>query len=95
MIEGAVILIAGLLIGRFVPARRTKPEQRQPEPICGCRHGRHDHDPATGVCNGQKKVYRYDPLTELEVLDGYAPCTCRQYTGPEPLPQYYAPEITG
>lgn len=95
MIEGALILLAGILAGRFLPTRHTKPKVRQTAPVCGCEHGRHDHDPATGACNAQIKTYKYDPVTEREVLHRYSPCTCRQYTGPEPLPEYYAPEITG
>lgn len=96
MLEGALILLAGILIGRFAPARRKGPKPpKQIAPVCGCEHGFHDHDPDTGACNGLMKTYRYDPDSQCEVLDAYEPCTCRRYTGPEPLPQYYAPEITG
>jgi len=95
MLEGALILLAGLVVGRFLPARRKQRKAKQIKPVCGCEHGLHDHDKATGACNARSRTYRYDQATEFEVLDGYVPCTCRQYTGPEPLPEYYAPEITG
>jgi hypothetical protein len=61
MLEGALILLAGILIGwvaRSLPARR-----KDPKPVeAGYEH---------------------------------KPCACRRYSGPEPMPTYYAPEIAG
>jgi hypothetical protein len=93
MLEGALILLAGFVVGRFMPGRRRKPKPPKPiKPICGCGHGYHDHGAESGACHGQKKKYRHDGLSE--VMDGYMPCTCQRYTGPTPLPEFYAPEIT-
>lgn len=91
---GAAIYAGGFLMGRFLPARRKGPKPAEPpQPLCGCKdgnggHHHHSyHDPKTGECHGQVYVgywssqYHYDP------------CTCRQYTGPQPLPEFYAPEI--
>lgn len=47
--------------------------------ICQCEHGLAFHDRTTGDCAGRGH------------LD--APCGCRQYIGPEPLPAFYAPEL--
>jgi hypothetical protein len=51
MIEGAVIAVVALLIGRFLPARRRAPKAPKPiEPVCGCGHHHAMHD-ADGTCN--------------------------------------------
>lgn len=57
--------------------------------ICGCGHHLSFHDREAGSCEHLEQVYlgngRYgNPLA----------CTCRQYSGPQPMPEYYAPEIT-
>lgn len=86
MIEGALILLAGVLVGRFLPGRRRKlkpmPERK---PVCGCGHGLHDHDE-----DGCKAQVCYDRL-----LGSWRQCTCRKYVGPQPLPEFFAPEISG
>lgn len=95
LIEGALILLGGLLIGRFMPARPRAPKPRpEPQPVCGCTHGYHDHDPASGACHGKTKAYRFSTSFRREVFDKYVGCTCRRYVGPEPLPSFTA-EIGG
>ena len=79
--EGALILLAGILLGRFLPGRRKEPEL--PAAVCGCKHHHSMHDPQTGHCHGE--VYRGDYV--------YVACQCRRYTGAEPLPSYVATEI--
>ena len=77
-IEFAVIALAGVLIGRFLPNRRKRNDLKPIKPICGCKHHLSYHDPATGRCrNGD-----------------WGGCACRQYSGPQPLPEYFAPEMT-
>ena len=83
VLEGALILLAGIAIGRFTPGRRRK--SKKPKPICGCGHGLHDH--GKDGCNAQ---VCYDRL-----YNRWRECTCRKYVGPEPLAELYAPEITG
>ncbi len=96
LIIGGGLLAAGYGSGR-VGRRRRHPRAPKPvpppKPVCGCGHGIHDHDPATSKCHGTKKAYRWDGFRE--VLDKYVSCTCRQYSGPQPLPEFYAPEIGG
>jgi hypothetical protein len=78
LLEGAGILLSGMLAGRFWPARRKGP--RPPKPVCGCRHHASYHEAGTGPCHFNEHYAGY--------------CRCRQYTGPQPLPEFYAPEIT-
>jgi len=59
------------------------------QPVCGCRHHLAYHDKKTGQCNNfQPGVQQYGkPGTKIQ-------CKCRQYVGPEPLPEYFSPEIS-
>lgn len=92
MLEGALILLAGILIGRLWPVPRKGPKPVQA--VCGCKHHHSMHDPETGACNARE---RGNPLrwagngnpVEWDWLD--CPCLC--YSGPEPLPTLFAPEI--
>ena len=93
-IEVGVAVIIGVLLGRFLPNRRKGPKP-PPEPVCGCGHHHSYHDPATGECHGQTKG---DPI-KFDI-GGYATaykqvqCSCKQYSGAVPLPEFYAPEVT-
>lgn len=90
MLEGALTLLSGIVVGRVLPARRRVPKRPSPtEPICGCGHGLHDHDPESKQCWGPVEKYRYNLVAELDVMED-VPCTCRHYVGPEPLPSYTA-----
>lgn len=89
MIEGALIALGGtvlgFLLGRFRRAPKAAPKPGGP--ICGCSHHASYHDGRKG-CHAQVR---------LKGIDGWlgdtGPCECRAYTGPQPLPEYYAPEI--
>ena len=94
-IEVGVAVVIGVLLGRFLPNRRKGPKPPKPvQPVCGCGHHHSYHDPKTGECHGMMRgePAQYDGM-------GYAtaykqvPCTCRQYSGPQPVPEFYAPEI--
>jgi hypothetical protein len=88
LLLGAAVFAAGMLAGRFWPARRKglRP-QKPPQPICGCDHHLSYHDPQTGACHAQVYIGHWD------WQDQHRACTCRQYAGPERLPEYFAPEI--
>lgn len=109
LIEGAVLAVvaygAGIISGRRKVPKPPKPA-KLPAAVCGCSHHYSMHDPKTGECHAGIKVQTasgkpilnswgdrvigYNGAT-YEVLQ----CGCKRYTGPEPLPTYYAPEIGG
>ena len=97
MLEGALILLAGILIGRVLPGRRkgARP-QKPPQPVCGCSHHHSFHDPKGGECRAS---VRGQPTHQDQWgnADGWErlPCACAVYSGPVPLPEVYAPEIGG
>lgn len=84
LVEGALIALAGVLIGRFLPGRRRAPRLKPPpRPVCGCGHHRSFHrdgGPCSDKGYGGNGVYG---------------CDCKQYVGPEPLPEFFAQEIGG
>jgi hypothetical protein len=91
MIEGAVIaavcVVVGVAAGRLLPGRRPRRSVAETNsPACGCGHHYAFHDPNTGECHGKNEVSVYG-RPELHA------CGCRQYSGPVPLPEYYAPEL--
>ena len=95
MITGSLILLAGILIGwllRSLPARRKAPKPI--EAVCGCTHHHSMHDPESGACNATVAVDRYNKFGDYTGKE-HKPCACLRYSGPEPLPAYYAPEIAG
>ena len=96
MLEGALILLVGIAIGRVLRLR-ARPKQYKPKPIvpkCGCGHHFSLHDPKTGECHGGFDFYG-DPVNyQSKTTKDGTPCRCRKYAGPEPLPEYYAPEIS-
>lgn len=85
MFSGALILLAGFLVGWLAPGRRRHPKlPKLPKAICGCDHHYSMHDPKKGmVCT--VGIY----------VDGKhrGKCACARYTGPVPLPEYVAPEL--
>ena len=86
-IEVGVAVIVGVLLGRFLPNRRKGP--KAVEPVCGCEHHHSFHDPKTGQCGYTERVY-----LGSGVYGNPDKCTCRQYSGPQPMPEFYAPEVT-
>jgi len=91
-LEFAAVALAGVLIGRFLPDRRKGPEP--PEPFCGCGHHHSYHDPETGACNAGVQVpSRYDD-DGIVTARRYVTCACRQYSGPQPMPEFFAPAVT-
>lgn len=91
LLAGAAIFAAGVLAGRFLPDRRGRAGRRKEiQPICACGHAVSFHS-ADG-CKAQETVSKWDNGRWLG--NEQQPCTCQKYTGPEPLPAFYAPEIT-
>lgn len=92
LLEGAVIAVGAFLAGQWLPRphRRGVKAPKPVQPICGCEHNISYHDPKTGECHGMMKV-----PSSMSRDSYHKPCTCRQYTGPQPLPEFYAPELGG
>lgn len=93
MITGALILLAGILLGiglGRLPARRKSPKPVLA--VCGCTHHHSMHDPETGKCNAAVAVTAYNEYGGAAGKE-YASCACLRYSGPEPLPAYIATEI--
>lgn len=90
MLAGAGIFLAGMVTGRTWPSRRRK--VKPVKPICGCKHHHSFHDPDTGACYGKATEAEYNVIGGW-IGEHKVPCTCRKYSGPEPLPELFAPEI--
>lgn len=91
---GALLLGAGMLIGRLLPRdRRNGDALPPPPPICGCGHDRAFHDQDKGRCHAVERTEKKDMFGHTR---GWleAPCTCRRYNGPEPITTYYATQLT-
>ena len=79
MIEGALIALAGVLVGRFLPGRRTKAPEAPRRAICGCRHTVGFHENKTGNC---------------QHVDNWGErCRCQHYDGPIPIETYLSPPL--
>lgn len=91
MLVGAAIFAAGVVAGRFLPARRKSGRGKEVQPICSCGHAVSFHG-EDGRCNAKTEVTKWD--NGRWIGNEQQPCTCQKYTGPEPLPTFYAPEIT-
>ena len=78
------------------PRQRVLKPAKAPKPVCGCSHHLSFHDPKTRECHGLMKgaPVKFNAWSEPTAWS-QVPCTCRQYSGPEPLPEYFAPELTG
>ncbi|MFE4449732.1 hypothetical protein [Streptomyces sp. NPDC056796] len=66
---------------------RRRRAENGPEPICGCRHHLAYHDAREGVC--------YAEVRDSDHAEERSQCSCRRYSGPEPLATLYAPELSG
>lgn len=90
LILGGVILLIGIIIGRFTAPRRTLAPRLPPppKPICGCGHHLAYHDKKSGQCN------EYQPGVVQSGTNNKVTCKCRQYSGPLPLEQLVPTEIS-
>lgn len=97
MLLGAVLVLAGMGMGRFWPARKRIPKPLAP--VCGCDHDLAYHEPdgdgGGTICHGTVKTSapRPDYDTPAHYID--SPCGCQQYSGPRIIdPGYVARELT-
>lgn len=93
-LEGALIALVSVGVGRFIPNRRRRPKPPPPiKPICGCMHHKSSHDPKTGACNAAVERPKYNSIGDHIGIE-YRDCACRQYVGPEPHTEFYPPEMS-
>lgn len=95
VIAGAAMCAGGYFYGLFRGFRQGQgvaelEGKHPPKPVCGCKHNIAFHDDK-GVCRKQWYVTVYGGITGEK--DVAVTCSCQKYTGPEPLPSFYAPEI--
>lgn len=100
MLLGAALTVAGMLLGRFMPARK-EPKPPKPQPLaCGCTHVLAVHEPdgdgGGTVCRAGVRgtITNWD---EFGVPNGWeiGRCPCQQYTGPRMIdPGYVARELS-
>lgn len=89
--------ISGAFFARLVITRPPKPP-KPPQAICTCGHGKGHHIDGKGACQGEEKreVRWWTDAwgsTYPNKWDWF-PCRCLSYTGPEPLPVFFSPEIS-
>ena len=101
MLLGAALVIAGMLLGRFMPARRTGRKPPKPrDPICGCSHDLAHHEPdgdgGGTVCHALARG-KITSWNDYDIANGWemVQCSCRQYSGPRLIdPGYVARELS-
>lgn len=91
MLVGAGIFAAGVFIGRFLPNRRRRNELEERKPMCSCGHAVSFHGD-DGRCRATNDVSKWEGGHWTGNVQEQ--CTCQKYTGPQPLPSFFAPEIT-
>lgn len=77
VIADLLIALAGIGVGRYVIPRHRI--RRDPKPVCGCTHDVSFHRGHTGECHYHSSYT--------------GTCRCQKYSGPVPLPEYYAKEL--
>jgi hypothetical protein len=90
MLAGAGIFLVGMITNRILPVGRRRRKIKPVKPICGCGDSVSFHENGTGRCHATRSHFVNRPDADYELTD----CGCQKYTGPEPLPSLYAPEIT-
>lgn len=91
LVVGAAIFAAGQVTGRYLRMRAKPPKPIERGPTCGCGHHKSLHD-ANGKCHGGFTEVGHKPVASVKY--SHLACRCKQYVGPEPLPEYYAPELS-
>ncbi|MEV4129652.1 hypothetical protein [Nocardia sp. NPDC049707] len=79
---GAGIACAGWAVGRFGRRSAAQPAGAQ----CGCGHDLALHDPKAGTCHAE--LGRKTMVGRVWVQ-----CTCRRYTGPVPVEDFFSRTI--
>lgn len=99
-VSGAVVCASSYFYGLFrghrqargiIELEREAAGLTPVKPLCLCKHYLSYHD-AKGVCRKEWTESRFTSIKGDH--DVRVTCTCQKYVGPEPLPEFYAPEIS-
>lgn len=89
LLMGAGLLGAGFGAGRL----RRRPAPPPPvTPVCGCGHTLSQHDPQRHTCHAEVRRDAFDRRGRW-AGNTWVPCTCRQYVGPLPIDEVFAPPL--
>lgn len=90
LLVGGLLLASGFLAGRL---GRRKPAAALPvTPVCGCGHTLSQHDRDTSTCYAELRRDTHDKRGRF-TGHSWVPCTCRQYVGPRPIDEVFAPRV--
>lgn len=90
LLVGAALLGLGFLGGRL--NRRPPRPAPQMTPVCGCAHPLSQHDTETSTCYAELRRDTFDKRGRFAGHTWVA-CTCRQYVGPRPIDEVFAPRL--
>ena len=90
LLVGGALLAVGFLTGRL--HRRTSPPPPPMTPLCGCGHPLSQHDRETSTCYAELRRDTFDKRGRWSG-HSWVPCTCRQYVGPRPIDEVFAPRL--
>lgn len=99
LVVGALLALVFFALGRVNGLRQAIASGRVPKPpekpICGCGHGLHEHDLKTNECHAQFKKQMGQFYKQGKLWDKWewTQCGCRQYTGPRPVEEFFAPPM--
>ena len=91
LLVGAALLAVGFLSGRLSRRKPAAPAA-PPAPLCGCGHTLSQHDTETNTCYAELRRDSYDKRGRW-AGHTWVPCTCRQYVGPRPIDEVFAPRL--
>jgi hypothetical protein len=90
LLVGGVLLAVGFVAGRL--GRRRTPPPPPMTPLCGCGHALSQHDRETSTCYAELRRDTFDRRGRWSG-HSWVPCTCRQYVGPRPIDEVFAPRL--
>jgi hypothetical protein len=90
LLVGAALLAIGFLGGRLGRRRPGLPPPMTP--VCGCGHALSLHDRETFTCYAELRRDNHDKRGRW-TGHSWVPCTCRQYIGPRPIDEVFAPRV--
>ena len=91
LLVGGVLLAVGFVAGPAGPTAAAAPPPPV-TPLCGCGHALSQHDRETSTCYAELRRDTFDKRGRW-AGHTWVPCTCRQYVGPRPIDEVFAPRL--